>query len=139
MPKRDKVHDHVKNALTKDGWLITHDPFSLKIGKRDFFIDLGAERMLAAEKENKKIAVEVKGFEGESPVNDFHQAIGQFLNYEAVLLEKAPERMLFLAVPTQIYQTFFQEELAQIVLKRYQIHLLVYDKTTEEIALWINA
>lgn len=61
MPGKDIYHDCVKNALIKDGWKITDDPLSLKIGKKDIFIDLATEKLLAAEKQGKKIAVEVKG------------------------------------------------------------------------------
>ncbi len=34
MPARDFYHDAVKNALTKDGWTITHDPLTLRWGER---------------------------------------------------------------------------------------------------------
>jgi hypothetical protein len=29
---KDIYHENVKNALIKEGWTITHDPYSLKIG-----------------------------------------------------------------------------------------------------------
>jgi len=60
MPAKDIYHDSVKNALIKDGWTITHDPLMLRWGKKDMFIDLGAEFILAAEKSDRKIAVEIK-------------------------------------------------------------------------------
>lgn len=50
MAKRDIYHDAVKQALIRDGWTITHDPFVLPFGAHNLFIDLGAERVLAAEK-----------------------------------------------------------------------------------------
>ena len=64
MATRDKIHDLVASALTKDGWEITHDPFTMRIGKLDLQVDLGAERLLAAEKGDEKIAVEIKSFLG---------------------------------------------------------------------------
>ncbi|MEH2052075.1 MAG: element excision factor XisH family protein [Nostoc sp.] len=75
MPAKDIYHDCVKNALIKDGWKITDDPLSLKIGKKDIFIDLAAEKLLAAEKQGKKIAVEVKSFIGISEVEDLKNAL----------------------------------------------------------------
>ena len=39
-----------REALEKDGWTITHDDFPFKVGKVGFRIDLGAERLLIAEK-----------------------------------------------------------------------------------------
>ncbi|MGB7518966.1 MAG: element excision factor XisH family protein, partial [Spirulinaceae cyanobacterium] len=70
MPAKDIYHHQVRNALIKDGWTITDDPLILSIGKRDLFVDLGAEKVIAAEKKNQKIAVEVKSFIGKSQVND---------------------------------------------------------------------
>ena len=56
---------------------ITHDPLSIKIDQIDFYIDLGAERMLAAQKSGQKIAVEIKSFLGASVVSEFYVALGQ--------------------------------------------------------------
>ena len=64
MPAKDHFHDHVRTALKKDGWTITDDPLTIVLeGTRDnLFVDLGAERLIAAEKAAQKIAVEVKSF-----------------------------------------------------------------------------
>lgn len=75
MPAKDSFHHIVKNALIKDGWTITHDPFILTFGKRDLYVDFGAEPSIGAEKDNQKIAVEVKSFMGKSDMNDFKNAI----------------------------------------------------------------
>ncbi len=79
MPAKDIYHDTVKNALIKDGWTITDDPLVISIGKKDLFIDLGAEKLIAAEKDSKKIAVEIKSFIGSSQVNDLKNALGQYV------------------------------------------------------------
>ncbi|WP_083305177.1 element excision factor XisH family protein [Moorena producens] len=52
---KDLFHDVVKNALIKDGWQITDDPFFLKVGGVEFFIDLGAEKLIAAERNGQRI------------------------------------------------------------------------------------
>jgi hypothetical protein len=66
MPAKDIFHDCLKHALIhaliKDGWIVTNDPLSLKIGKKDLFIDLAAEKILIAEKGTEKIDVEIKSF-----------------------------------------------------------------------------
>jgi hypothetical protein len=67
---KDIYHDTVRIALEKDGWTITDDPLTLWIGKRDLFVDLGAEKLIAAEREGKKIAVEIKSFISKSPIKD---------------------------------------------------------------------
>lgn len=97
--------------------MITDDPFSLQAGKRDPYIDLGAEKLLIAERANRKIAVEVKSFISPSPVRDFEQAIGQYLLYFNLPAEQYLKRILYLAIRDEVYLTFFQEELVQIALK----------------------
>lgn len=90
MPRRDAYHDAVKNALIKDGWTITHDPLTLPFGSHKLFVDLGAERLLAAERGSERIAVEVKTFAGPSEVTDMEQALGQYLLYRSVLSRSDP-------------------------------------------------
>src|SRR4051812_44135666 len=99
MPAKDVYHDAVRSALIKDGWTITDDPLRLVWGERDFYIDLGAERVVAAEKAGRRIAVEVKSFLGASLIHDLELALGQFLLYRSILEEQDPERALFLAIP----------------------------------------
>jgi len=48
MARLDKIHDKVKNALIKDGWTITHDPYSIEYQDLTLFADLGAEKMFSA-------------------------------------------------------------------------------------------
>jgi hypothetical protein len=92
---KDFYHNIVKNALIKDGWRITHDPYKIKIEEIGYEIDLGAEPIIAAEKEEEIIAVEIKSFVGPSNINEFHRAIGQFIDYSIALEEEDPNRMLF--------------------------------------------
>ena len=86
MSAQDKYHDLVKEALQLDGWVITDDPLKLKVGKRNLKIDLGAERILGAEKGNDKIAVEIKSFLGPSLLTEFYQALGQYNVYNLALV-----------------------------------------------------
>jgi len=76
MPAKDIYHDTLKNALMKDGWTITHDPLVLRWGTTDVYVDLGAEQLLAAEKAERRIAVEVKSFVGRSAVEDLEKSLG---------------------------------------------------------------
>ena len=62
MPAKDTYHNTVRSALEKDGWMITDDPLTLKWGTKDLFVDFGAQKLLAAQKNDIKIAVEVKSF-----------------------------------------------------------------------------
>jgi XisH protein len=99
-------------------------------------IDLGAERLLAAERGSEKIAVEIKRFLSESALFDYHGALGQFLNYRLVLEALEPERTLYLAVPLTAYEVFFQRPLAKASVRTYQVKLLVYNPIGEVIVRW---
>jgi hypothetical protein len=135
---KDKFHDVVKNALIKEGWTITNDPLFIQFGGVDLYVDLGAEKMLAAQKDNEKIAVEIKSFLGDSTISDFHQALGQLLNYRLILRRQEPERILYLAVPFDIYESFFKLEFTQIAIIDYQLKIIVYNIDKEVISQWIN-
>lgn len=138
MPAKDIFHDCVKAALLKEGWKITHDPFSLRIGKKDLFIDLGAEKLLAAEKDNQYIAVEIKSFVSPSGMRDLENAIGQYVVYQNVLSVTAPERLLYLAIRESVFVNLFQDELGKLLLERQSLKLLTFDSELEEIIQWIG-
>ena len=133
---KDKVHEAVSNALQKDGWLITHDPYQLKVLDVEYEIDLGAEELVAAEKGGRKIAVEVKSFLRGSFVYEFHGVLGQFLNYGLGLEEQEPDRVLYLAVPAQVYATFFGRGIVQKAISRFNLRLVLVDLQTETIVEW---
>lgn len=138
MPAKDTFHNILKLALQNDGWTITHDPLTLQIGLRQVYIDLGARKIIAAQKDNREIAVEVKTFAGASNVAEFHLAVGQFLNYRSILRRQQPNRTLYLAISTEIYSSFFKEELPQISIEDYQIKLVIFEPDTAEVLQWIN-
>ncbi|MFN6465072.1 MAG: XisH family protein [Nostoc sp. DedVER02] len=138
MSARDRFHELVRTALEKQGWVITHDPYHIDLGFVDFYIDLGAELLLAATKDEQKIAVEIKTFLAPSTISEFHTAIGQFINYRIALEDNDPERQLYLAVPLDVYRRFFRYPFIQTVIVRNQIPLLVYDTEKQEIAEWIS-
>jgi hypothetical protein len=138
MAAKDKFHNVVKIAIEKDGWTITDDPLFIRAEDVDFYIDLGAEKVLAAEKAGQKIAVEIKSFLGASEVNEFHSALGQFLNYRSALRLTQPERVLYLAVAIDIYEEFFNRRFIQRVIAEHQLRFLIFNVEREEIVLWRN-
>lgn len=137
MTRKDVYHDNVKEALRKDGWTITHDPFRLRVGKKRLIMDLGAQRLISAEKGLRKIVVEVKSFVGRSDVRDLEQALGQYVLYQQVLTEQQIDRVLYLAVPRRSFNTIFQTELGALLLKNALVRLLVFDEKEEVITLWL--
>ena len=137
MPSRDIFHAAVRQALITEGWTITHDPLFVPFGGVDLYIDLGAEKLIGAQRAGLEIAVEVKGFLSPSPVSDFHEALGQFMNYRVALAATHPTRVLYLAVPTDVYATFFAFPFTQAVVQEYQLRLVIYDPQQEVITQWI--
>jgi hypothetical protein len=135
---KDLYHNTVRIALEKDGWTITHNPLTLRIGKRDVFVDLGAEKLIAAQREGKKIAVEIKSFISKSPIKDLENALGQYILYVKILSKLEPDRLLYLAVDQEIYINFFAEEVVQILLEDDLIKLMIFDSTQEVIIQWID-
>jgi hypothetical protein len=136
---KDKYHDIVKQALIDEGWIITHDPYKIKLGKRRGYIDLGAEKaIIAAEKSGEKIAVEIKTFSGGSDLDAFEDALGQFLLYWRALRLKEPDRKLFLAVPHSFYERFFEDVFFKDTAIEFNVKMIVYDETKLKIVEWIR-
>ena len=133
---RDLLHQIVKEALIKDDWTITHDPYRFEDYDPEWEIDLGAEKVIAAERGLEKIAVEVKSFLELSFANEFHKILGQYLNYTSGLKRLEPERLLFIAVPIAVYEEDFQRKGIQNSLADYNVKILVFDKNKKEILEW---
>ena len=138
MPRKDIMHDIVKQALIKDDWTITHDPLHIDFGDTEFFIDLGAEILLGANQGGREIAVEVKSFIRASSLNEFHTAVGQFVNYRIVLSETEPNRELYLALPEDIYANLLQTRFGQLAINKHKLKVIVVDEEEERIVQWIE-
>ena len=138
MPAKDIFHDCVKHALIKDSWIVTDDPLSLKIGKKDLFIDLAAEKMLIAEKGTERIAVEIKSFVGTSEVEDLKNALGQYILYEKIIKRQLLDRTLYLAIRETTHNNLFSQEIGQILLEEKTLKLIIFNPETEVITKWIN-
>lgn len=137
MPARDFIHDAVKQALIKDGWVITADPFQLKFKDMNLTADLRAEKLLLARRQNHQILVEVKSFLGKSFAKEFQLALGQYQVYASLIEAKQLPDQLYLAISDHTYRQHFQGAVAMIV-ERYQLHLLVVDIEKEEVMQWID-
>ena len=137
MPARDSLHHHVRHALERDGWIVTHDPLKLSVRRRKLYVDLGAERLLAAEKGTQKITVGIKTFAGASDVRDLEEAVGQFVLYEHALRREDPERTLYLALPETAWQQVFLDALGEILIDDKVLRVVTFDPSKEEIVRWI--
>jgi XisH protein len=136
MSARDAFHETVKQALIKDGWNNVA-PLTLRYGRTKLEIDLGAEQVFVAQRNDVQIAIEVKSFAAASVVYEFHQAIGQYVHYRMVLRRLQPDRLPYLALPDEIYERFFQMDFFRDSLEENQIHLLLVNANTAEVTQWI--
>jgi hypothetical protein len=109
---------------------------ALKWGRKDLFIDLGAE-ILAAEKGSVRIAVEVKSFAGPSEVDDLEKALGQFTLYHDVLAIRDPDRVLYLAISLDAFQDVFEEGPGKLLLENNRVRLLTFNPAEEVIVKWL--
>ena len=138
MPARDFYHNTVIAALQKDGWTITHDPYRIKLARgKNLFVDLGAERLIAAEKSKERIAIEIKSFRSPSEMKDLEEAIGQFVLYERLLTRYDPNRKLYLAVPDAVRQSVFEEEAGRVMLEDNILRLFSFSPVHQEIVTWL--
>jgi hypothetical protein len=139
MSARNTDHDLVREALIADGWAITDDPLRMQFGGRALYVDLGAEQpALTAEKEGRRIAVEIQSFAGRSEVRNLQEAAGQYGMYKVVLRLVEPDRALYMAVEREVYDDILSEPLGQAVVAEFGIALLVYDPTTRRIVRWTS-
>lgn len=134
----DLYHEHVREALINDGWIITDDPLRLQMGTRDMYVDLGAEKLVAAEKSGRRIAVEIKSFIGPSEIADLKNALGQFVLYRSVLAETEPDRELYLAIRHTTFVELFAEPIGQLIIEKENVHLIVFDPEQKVITQWIE-
>lgn len=136
MPAKDIYHDAVKNALIKDGWTITADPFPIKYEEVKLLADLAGEKTISAIRQGELIVIEIKSFLGRSTMREFETALGQYLIYQTFLDIANPNYKIYLAISKNIYEKFFKQLAIQLIIQKYQVSLLVVDINKEEIIQW---
>jgi hypothetical protein len=137
MPAKDIHHDLVHRLLVADGWRVTHDPYRIVVGRKNLFMDLGAEKLIAANRDGKRVAVEVKSFEGQSEVHDLEVALGQYLLYLPFLRAQEADRQLYLAIPGEVWKNVFEEPIGQGLLAECHLRLFIFDPLKEVILQWL--
>lgn len=137
MAAKDVFHDIVRNALINDGWTITDEPLSLSLGERKLYVDIGAEKLLTADKQGRLIAVEVKSFVGKSIMSELEKAVGQYTLYKQSLETQQPNRQLYLAIPKDAFQELSVDRVITVIQNNLGIKLLVYNPISQSIESWL--
>jgi len=138
MPRKDRIHEAVKNALVKDGWTITDDPYRIEYEDADVYADLRIEKASPGESACRVLVIEIKEFAAVSPMTRLEEALGQYQVYRSYLRQTAPEEQLFLAVDKASYDALFWRKSFQRIVEDYHLALLVVDVPQEEVVQWIN-
>lgn len=139
MPAKDVFHDSVKQALINDGWTIVKENYELEYQGDSLYPDFAAEKSIAATRGKERILVEVKSFLGRSFITDLQATIGQYIMYQEVVNAQNLDFKLYLAISANLYHNNFQTPLAQLMLQRTQVNLLIFDPVQEVIQQWINS
>ncbi|MCO6488034.1 MAG: XisI protein [Phaeodactylibacter sp.] len=122
----------MKKALEKEGWYVTDDPLIIFIKEDNVAIDLAAEKLLVAERSTPKIAIEVKSFAQPSLFYAFHEALGQYINYETALAESGDNRQLYLAVSSSVYENLMSNYIIKKSVERCKLRMIIVDLVVEE-------
>lgn len=138
MPAKDYYHSHVRAALEKDGWTITDDPLTVKWLGTTLQVDIGAEKIVAAEKDGHKIAVEIKSFLSASKLEDLKDAIGQFIIYRSALKKAFPDRELFLALRDTAFANTFEHPEGETLRIEENIKVMIFNAERQEVVRWIS-
>ena len=134
---KDIFHEIVKEALIKDGWTVTHDPLTLlNRAEGGISTDLGAEKLIVAEKGLTKIAVEVKSFLNPSMIHDFLKANGQYTGYRTVIKKRQMNRIIYLAVPFFAYDKLIVYEFVRDIIADSSIKFILFDHINKVITEW---
>jgi XisH protein len=132
VPALDICHPQVVKALQKAGWVVSPHPFAIPNRRRNpLLADIRAER-----NENQIIIAEVKCFEKNS-LDELYTAIGQYIVYRSLMSKMPVIFPLYLAIPSTAYYGIFKE-IGLDIVNEMNIKLIVIDRVSEVIELWIN-
>jgi hypothetical protein len=91
-----------------------------------------------AQRQDRRIIVEIKSFLGPSLTTIGSRPLGQYEVYRRLLQITDPDRELFLAIGSPVYENFFHRKSVQLVTRLVQVKPLVVRLDTEEVERWIS-
>lgn len=123
--------------MQKEGWTITDDPLFISTKNNiNFFIDLGLEKVIGAEKGDKHIAVEIKSFDDESAFYSFYEILGQYLVYELALEEQNRPFELYIALSNEGYKKLDEAPIFNRAIQKYDLQFIIFEPVSQTILEW---
>ncbi|MCB0841200.1 MAG: fatty-acid oxidation protein subunit alpha [Bacteroidetes bacterium] len=137
---RDIIHEAIREAIERAGWNVTNDPLTIDLTEDDtyFDIDLGAERETSEGVTQKVLAIEIKSFIRSSVINAFHEALGQYLNYQAAIHEQGLDYELFMAISEEGWERLSSFKFIQRRIKQFKLQFILVNIQKKEITKWIR-
>jgi hypothetical protein len=133
VPAKDRYHDAVVRALTRDGWIVD-EQYTVIVEPRVMYIDIHAIHR----SRNQEICVEIKGFRNmPSELRYLESTVGQYVLYRAALNAVNLQFPLYLAVPHTAYDGILSEPIGQSVIQYANISVMLFNLETEEVVEWI--
>jgi hypothetical protein len=137
MPALDSCHLQIVHALEKSGWHVAPNQLGLDTPLNNLFVDIVAHRSVEIG-DQEMIVVEAKCFpKSSSGTTELYVAIGQYLVYRELLIANQIDSPIYLAIPTDAYQTIFKA-IGMSVVTKSAIKLIVIDLEREEIEQWLE-
>ncbi len=137
MPAIDQCEDKVVRALAKEGWVIENAPYKLATYDRTVYIDLRLHHGSNGN-DHSILVVEVKCFpDRDSTTRDLYTSLGQYLIYQALIELMGIDASLFLAIPSDVFTSTFDDVVLRAV-SNAQVKLLIVDIEKEIITKWIR-
>lgn len=138
MPRKDQIHEAVKNALVKDGWTVTNDPCRIHYMDVDVYADLRVEKLAEETGQRRALVIEIKTFSAPSSVHEMETALGQYMLYRTFLRQIAPEEEIYLAISETVFKELFARKSFQLIVQDNQVAMLIVNLDREEIVQWID-
>jgi hypothetical protein len=139
MPAIDHCEAQVIRAFEKANWVVTHQPFAIRVHQQRAGYVYADLRLRHQADKQTVIVVEVKCFgNNRTFLDDFYQAVGQYVSYRNALHLNNIENPVYLSIPLKTFETAFQIPLVQAVLADMQMKCVVIDLNKEEIVQWIS-
>src|SRR4051812_14518573 len=138
MSTREQFRVAVKNALIKDGWTISHDPYLAPFldGRESY--EFASERPMGAERANERIVVEVRSCVGDYELDRFAAALGRYELSRYLVRKGGLDCSIWLAIPDLVYMSVLGMDGGRELQADLRLKLVVIDPFREQVWHWIE-